>query len=75
MTEIQVKEHKIAHSTTGESSAAPPDVLSISVFGGMSLAYQGRDIRIKSRKSRAVLAFLALNEHQQETRERLVGLF
>ena len=75
MTEIQVREHKIAHSTTGESSAAPPDVLSISVLGGMSLAYQGRDIRIKSRKSRAVLAFLALNEHQQETRERLVGLF
>ncbi len=75
MTDIQLKEHKIAHSTTGESSATPPDVLSISVFGGMSLAYQGQDIRIKSRKSRAVLAFLALNEHRQETRERLVGLF
>jgi len=75
MTEIQVKEHKISYSTTGESSAAPPDVLSISVFGGMSLAYRGQEIRIKSRKSRAVLAFLALNEHQHETRERLVGLF
>ena len=75
MTEIQLKEQKIAHSTPGESSATPPDVLSISVFGGMSLAFRGQDIRIKSRKSRAVLAFLALNEHQHETRERLVGLF
>ena len=75
MTDIQLKEQKIAHSTPGESSATPPDVLSISVFGGMSLAFRGQDIRIKSRKSRAVLAFLALNEHQHETRERLVGLF
>ena len=75
MTEIQLKEHNIARATTGESAATPPDVLSISVFGGMSLAFQGQEIRIKSRKSRAVLAFLALNEHQHETRERLVGLF
>ena len=41
MTDIQLKEQKIAHSTPGESSATPPDVLSISVFGGMSLALRG----------------------------------
>src|SRR6185436_15086638 len=75
MTEIQLKEHKNERSTSGESGATPPDVLSISLFGGISLAYQGQDIKIKSRKSRAVLAFLTLNENRQETRERLVGLF
>src|SRR5262245_29761586 len=75
MTDIQLKEHKIARSTPGESAATPSDVLSISVFGGMALAFRGQDVRVKSRKSRAVLAFLALNENRHETRERLVGLF
>ena len=75
MAEIQLKAHRPEHSTEGESVAIPREVLSISVLGGMSLTYKGQDIRIKSRKSRAVLAFLALNEHRQETRERLVGLF
>jgi DNA-binding SARP family transcriptional activator len=41
----------------------------------MSLAFNGHDIKIKSRKSRAVLAFVALSESRQETRERLVGMF
>ena len=75
MAEIQLKAHRPEHSTEGESVAIPREVLSICVLGGMSLTYKGQDIKIKSRKSRAVLAFLALNENRQETRERLVGLF
>ncbi|RXT42144.1 BTAD domain-containing putative transcriptional regulator [Bradyrhizobium betae] len=43
-------------------------------MGGLSVAFAGRDIRIKSRKSRAVLGYLALTDRHQETRERLVGL-
>jgi DNA-binding SARP family transcriptional activator len=43
-------------------------------LGGLSVAFAGRDIRIKSRKSRAVLGYLALTDRHQETRERLVGL-
>jgi DNA-binding SARP family transcriptional activator/TolB-like protein len=43
-------------------------------LGGLSVAFAGRDIRIKSRKSRAVLGYLALMDRHQETRERLVGL-
>ncbi|WP_092025245.1 BTAD domain-containing putative transcriptional regulator [Bradyrhizobium sp. OK095] len=43
-------------------------------MGGLSVAFAGRDIRIKSRKSRALLGYLALTDRHQETRERLVGL-
>jgi DNA-binding SARP family transcriptional activator len=43
-------------------------------LGGLSVAFAGRDIRIKSRKSRALLGYLALTDRHQETRERLVGL-
>ncbi|HVY15283.1 MAG TPA: BTAD domain-containing putative transcriptional regulator [Rhodopila sp.] len=35
---------------------------------------KGRDVRLRSRKARALLAYLALTEGRQETRERLVGL-
>lgn len=52
----------------------PRESLTISVLGGLSVAFAGRDIRIKSRKSRAVLGYLALTDRHQETRERLVGL-
>lgn len=57
------------------SKATRGHVLSISVLGNMSLAFNGHDIKIKSRKSRAVLAFVALSENREETRERLVGIF
>ncbi|WP_183247269.1 BTAD domain-containing putative transcriptional regulator [Bradyrhizobium sp. cir1] len=43
-------------------------------MGGLSVAFAGREIRVKSRKSRAVLGYLALTDRHQETRERLVGL-
>jgi DNA-binding SARP family transcriptional activator/TolB-like protein len=49
--------------------------LKISVFGRFQVTYGGQEVRIKSRKSRAVLAYIALNDARVETRERLVGLF
>jgi DNA-binding SARP family transcriptional activator/TolB-like protein len=59
------------------SAPEPADgpAVSVSVLGTMSVAVSGRDIRIKNRKSSAVLAYVVLNEALRETRERLVGLF
>ncbi|SDR59906.1 DNA-binding transcriptional activator of the SARP family [Rhizobiales bacterium GAS191] len=49
-------------------------VLSILVVGAMTMAFGGRDIKPKRRKSQALLAYLALCHGLSETRERLVGL-
>jgi DNA-binding SARP family transcriptional activator/TolB-like protein len=40
----------------------------------MRAAANGRDIKLRKRKARALLAYLALTDGCQETRERLVGL-
>jgi len=40
----------------------------------MRVDIHGQELRFKSRKSRAALAYLALNDDSHETRERLVGL-
>jgi len=48
--------------------------LSISLLGAVRIAFDGRTVQFKSRKSRAILAYLALSEGLQETRERLLGL-
>ncbi len=52
----------------------PRESLTISVFGNLSIAFEGREVRLKAVKSRAVLGYLALADRQQESRERLVGL-
>src|SRR5262249_35698173 len=64
-------------ATMPARAAEPVDrpAVSISLLGTVSVAVFGRDIRIKNRKSRAVLAYVVLNEVLRETRERLVGLF
>ena len=49
-------------------------MLQLSLFGPVSLRRDGREIRIKSVKLRAILGYIALSEPLQETRERLVGL-
>lgn len=49
-------------------------LLQLSLFGPVSLRRDGREIRIKSVKLRAILGYIALSEPLQETRERLVGL-
>jgi DNA-binding SARP family transcriptional activator len=50
------------------------DTLRLSVFGTMSASLGERPLKIRSRKSRAALAYLALSESLEETRERLVGV-
>jgi len=51
-----------------------PEMLSLSVLGGIEVAFGGRTIDIRGQKSRALLAYIALSEAGSETRERLVGL-
>jgi DNA-binding SARP family transcriptional activator/TolB-like protein len=48
--------------------------LHVSLFGPLQLRYEGREIRLRSRKARAVLGYLAISGTGEETRERLVGL-
>jgi DNA-binding SARP family transcriptional activator/TolB-like protein len=59
-------------------TAEPPEVVAghlvISVLGPMRATIKGRDFNIRKRKARALLAYLALTDGRQETRERLVGL-
>ncbi len=54
--------------------AVPPSALSMALLGATTLRCQGRDVALRSRKARAVLAYLVLSESRKETRERLVGL-
>ncbi len=71
------------HSRAGELLASgermflrpggEPQTLSISVIGQFSASCGGREVRLKTRKASAVLAYLALSETKQESRERLVG--
>jgi DNA-binding SARP family transcriptional activator/TolB-like protein len=49
-------------------------LLQLSLFGPVSLRCDGREVRIKSLKLRAILGYIALSESMLETRERLVGL-
>lgn len=62
----------MADSHPGGSAAGR--VLRMRVFGPASFAIGGRELRFKSLKLRAVLAYIALSESQTETRERLVGM-
>lgn len=56
---------------TGWSAAK----LEIAVIGGVRVAIGGREISFKSRRSRALLAFLALSDGCSAGRERLCGIF
>jgi DNA-binding SARP family transcriptional activator len=49
-------------------------LLQLSLFGSFALRHDGREIRIKSLKLKAILGYLAVSEQLLETRERLVGL-
>ncbi len=51
-----------------------PGQLLLSLVGPLRLRCDGREIRLRSRKARAVLGYLALSESGEESRERLVGL-
>lgn len=54
---------------------AVPGPLLVQTIGRFEIRYAGRPIEFPSRKSRALLAYLALTEGRRETRDRLVGLF
>ena len=57
-----------------EPSDAAPALL-VSVLGGASFLFEGREIRLRNRKARAMLAYLALSETGEEQRERIAGMF
>ena len=59
---------------TPTHSDAPP-ILRISVIGGATFEYDGREINLRNRKAKAMLAYIALSETGKEQRERLAGLF
>lgn len=52
----------------------PASVLGINLLGAFALQVGGRPVAILSRKARALVAFLVLSDHSEESRERLVGL-
>ncbi|WP_426956993.1 BTAD domain-containing putative transcriptional regulator [Muricoccus radiodurans] len=56
------------------SDGASARPLSLSLLGPVQLLLQGREVRLRNRKARAVIAYLALTRSGEETRERLVGL-
>jgi DNA-binding SARP family transcriptional activator/TolB-like protein len=75
MARVEVSDRSSGSEVRRRQSASREEALEISVLGNVSVVFKGQSIRIKSRKSLAVLAYIALNESRQETRERLVGLF
>lgn len=66
-----------AGAMTADKAAEVPESaprLSVSLVGRLGLRLDGRPIELRTRKAGAVLGYLALSEHKQESRERLVGL-
>jgi DNA-binding SARP family transcriptional activator len=49
-------------------------MLRISLFGGMALHIDDREVVLNNRKAKALVAYLALTPGMRETRDRLVGL-
>src|SRR3954452_25329278 len=72
VTDVRRPDARMNEALAPQDKRAP---LKMSVLGHVAATYEGRDVRIKSRKSSAVLAYIALNDARVETRERLVGLF
>lgn len=62
-------------SSQNGGATPPGPVLTISVLGGASITLNGRDIPLRNRKARAMLAYLAMSDTGEEQRERLAGLF
>ena len=46
----------------------------VSLLPALSISVDGRDIALRNRKSRALLAYMALSDLAENTRDRLVGL-
>jgi DNA-binding SARP family transcriptional activator/TolB-like protein len=56
-----------------EGKSAPR--LLVSLIGGAVFTFDGREIALRNRKARAMLAYLALSDRGEEQRERIAGLF
>jgi DNA-binding SARP family transcriptional activator/TolB-like protein len=61
--------------TSKRGGGAESVILCINLLGKLSLQVNDNEIDFLSRKTRALLGYLALTETQEESRERLVGLF
>lgn len=64
-----------AGETPRQSLVLSPVRLYLNLLGGLTLSIDGREIGFPARKAKALLAYLALSPQQQETREKLVGMF
>lgn len=62
-------------AATGPSGGVKNLVLTVTLLGKLALHVGGSEIELLSRKTRALVGYLALTESQVESRERLVGLF
>jgi DNA-binding SARP family transcriptional activator/TolB-like protein len=58
-----------------DGGGAASSTLSINLLGKCSLHVDDHEIELLSRKTKALLGYLALTDVQQESRERLIGLF
>src|SRR5262245_57863950 len=74
MSGVEV-ENRSSEATKPRTDLPPGDALQIAVIGNAAVTFRGESVTIRSRKSLALLAYIALSESRQETRERLVGLF
>ena len=81
MTPAQCRKNRVARRLVAsgriEASAhlgAPKRRVRISLFGDLSLHLADREIELRSRKARALVAYLALAPDMRESRDRLAGL-
>jgi DNA-binding SARP family transcriptional activator/TolB-like protein len=73
MLERLIGKHRAHKVSARRLPAGEPSTQSISIIGPFSASCGGQEIKLKTRKASAVLAYLALSETKQESRERLVG--
>ncbi|HRD78511.1 MAG TPA: BTAD domain-containing putative transcriptional regulator, partial [Hyphomicrobiaceae bacterium] len=68
----------IPRVTWGEfmlASLETDPVLRIETLGRLDISFGGRQIKIRSQKAKAMIAYVALADHGRESRRRLVGMF
>jgi DNA-binding SARP family transcriptional activator/TolB-like protein len=63
-----------AITSEGRVAQVAPGLLHASLFGPLRANFAGQELRLRSRKARALLGYLLLSEGGEESRERLVGL-
>src|SRR4051794_28465742 len=61
------------NSSVGKPESEKPAQLTVSLFGGASLKFNGRRVDVSNHKGLALIGYLALTPGLRETRERIVG--